>query len=118
MFKKKKKIQPTTNPAINNRIQYLHESTFTLERRVFTTYIANLVINLYPKETCDKTKAEQDAVAAQENLLTDIARYDSIRAEIMSEAKRLNVKLPFYIPTSHSVVEQIMGRIICGGGVL
>lgn len=28
MFKKKKKIQPTTNPAINNRIAYLHESTF------------------------------------------------------------------------------------------
>ena len=37
MFKKKKKIQPTTNPAINNRIERLHESTFTLEMRVFDT---------------------------------------------------------------------------------
>lgn len=38
MFKKKKKIQPTTNPVINNRIERLHESTFTLEMRVFDTY--------------------------------------------------------------------------------
>lgn len=44
MFKKKKKIQPTTNPAINNRIAYLHESTFTLEMRVFDTYATILSI--------------------------------------------------------------------------
>lgn len=118
MFKKKKKIQPTANPAINNRIQYLHESTFTLETRVLDVYVANLVINLYPKETYDKTKAEQDAEAARESLLVSIAGYDSIRAEIMNEAKRLNVKLPFYISTSHSIVEQTMKRIICGGNML
>ena len=115
MFKKKKKVQPTTNPAINNRIQYLHENTFALEMRVLDTYIANLVVNLYQKETPDWTKAKRDVITAQNNLLSQIARYDDIYAEIMNEAKRLNVKLPFYIPKSHSIVEQIMKRIVCGG---
>lgn len=118
MFKKKKKIQPTTNPAINNRIQYLHESTFTLERRVFDTYTTILSANLYPENTPDRKKAERDAEIAKTSLLSSIAGYDSIRAEIMNEAERLNVKLPFHIPTSHSIVEQIMKRIICGGEVL
>lgn len=115
MFKKKKKVQPTTNPAINNRIQYLHESTFTLEKRVLDTYVANLAVNLYQKGTPDWTKAKRDVITAQNNLLSQIARYDDIHAEIMNEAKRLNVKLPFHIPTSHSIVEQIMKRIVCGG---
>lgn len=118
MFKKKKKVQPTTSPAINNRIQYLHESTFTLEMRVLDTYIANLAVNLYQKETLDWTKAKRDVITAQNNLISQIAGYDDIRAEIMNEAERLNVKLPFHIPTSHSIVEQIMKRIICGGKVL
>lgn len=118
MFKRKKKIQPTNNLFINNLLASLHESTFALERRVLNTYIANLTVNLYPKETCDKTKAEQDAEAARKSLLASIAGYDSIRAEITNEAKRLNVKLPFYIPASHSVIEQIMKRIICGGEAL
>ena len=49
MFKKKKKIQPTTNPAINNRIERLHESTFTLEMRVFDTYATILCQSLSRK---------------------------------------------------------------------
>lgn len=115
MFKKKKKVQPTTNPAINNRIQYLHESTFTLEMRVLDTYATILSANLYPENTPDRKKADYDAETARTCLLSSIAGYDDIRAEIMNEAKRLNVKLSFYIPTSHNIVEQIMKRIVCGG---
>lgn len=114
MFKKKKKIQPTTNPAINNRIAYLHESTFTLERRVFDTYVTILSANLYPENTPDRKKADRDAEIARTCLLSSIARYDDISADILSEAKRLNVKLPFCIPNSHSIIEQAMERIICG----
>lgn len=57
MFKKKKKIQPTTNPAINNRIERLHESTFTLEMRVFDTYATILSANLYPKKHARQEKS-------------------------------------------------------------
>ena len=114
MFKKKKKVQPTTNPAINNRIQYLHESTFTLEMRVRDTYVANLVVNLYPENTPDRKKADHDAEIAKTRLLSSIAGYDDIHADILNEARRLNVKLPFCIPNSHSIIEQVMKRIICG----
>lgn len=114
MFKKKKKIQPTTNPAINNRIELLHESTFTLEMRVFDTYATILSANLYPENTPDRKKADRDAEIARTCLLSSIARYDDIHANIINEARRLNIKLPFLIPDSHSIIEQIMKRIICG----
>lgn len=114
MFKKKKKIQPTTNPAINNRIAYLHESTFTLEMRVSDAYAAILSANLYPENTPDRKKADHDAEIARTCLLSSIARYDDIHADLLNEAKRLNIKLPFCIPDSHSIVEQTMKRIICG----
>ena len=114
MFKKKKKIQPTTNPAINNRIERLHESTFTLEMRVFDTYATILSSNLYPENTPDRKKADHYAEIARTCLLSSIARYDDIRADLLSEAQRLNIKLPFCIPNSHSTIEQIMKRIICG----
>lgn len=114
MFKKKKKIQPTTNPAINNRIERLHESTFTLEMHVFDTYATILSANLYPENTPDRKKADHDAEIARTRLLSSIAGYDDIHADILNESRRLNVKLPFYIPDSHSIIEQVMKRIICG----
>lgn len=114
MFKKKKKIQPTTNPAINNRIERLHESTFTLEERVFDTYAAILSANLYPENTPDRKKADRDAEIARTCLLSSIAGYDDIHADLLNEARRLNIKLPFWIPDSHSIIEQTMKRIICG----
>ena len=114
MFKKKKKIQPTANPAINNRIELLHESTFTLEKRVFDTYATILSANLYLENTPDREKADHDVEIARTRLLSSIAVYDDIHADVLIEARRLNVKLPFCIPDSHSIIEQIMKRIICG----
>ena len=114
MFKKKKKIQPTTNPAINNRIERLHESTFTLEMRVFDTYATILSANLYPENTPDRKKADHDAEIVKTCLLSSIAGYDDIRADLLNEARRLNIKLPFLIPDSHSIIEQTMERIIYG----
>lgn len=114
MFKKKKKIQPTANPAINNRIERLHESTFTLEMQVFDTYATIFSAILYPENTPDRKKADHDAEIARTCLLSSIAGYDDIRADLLNEAQRLNIKLPFCIPNSHSIIEQIMKRIICG----
>lgn len=114
MFRMKKNIQPTTNPAINNRIQYLRESTLTLEMRVLDTYAAVLSVNLYPENTPDREKAEYDAKIAKTKLVNSIAGYDSIRADIKSESERLNVKLSLYMPTSHEFIERVMKEIIRG----
>ena len=95
MFKKKKKIQPTTNPAINNRIAYLHESTFTLEMRVFDTYATILSANLYPENTPDRKKADHDAEIARTGLLRRVKRLFSFSLEL--DVYRLKIFLDFFI---------------------